>query len=281
MKRAMATRWWPHEIAFALFLSVTSARLLLCGASGIFLGVIFVALLAAIFFARRWSQKFRLWVYLPLMMACYSLLGIGVPIFHPGPTFLMARADHWLLGRDAAQFLEPWMSGPLTDLFYALYLFFFVYIGMALWDYSKRTPEIFLKFMSGLFTVYGLGFLGYTLLPAAGPYQELAGDFSVPTRGSIITDICEHIVRIGSNRVDCFPCLHFAVSFYILMFDWWHCRRRFFLLLAPCLGIWLATIYIRQHYLVDLFGGLAVSVFALRLTRRAKNPAEIKRNDVD
>ena len=35
----------------------------------------------------------------------------------------------------------------------------------------------------------------------------------------------------------------------------------------PCLGIWISTIYLRQHYLVDLFGGLVLSVFALWLVR--------------
>ncbi|MEI9865335.1 MAG: phosphatase PAP2 family protein [Limisphaerales bacterium] len=176
-------------------------------------------------------------------------------------------ADKWLLGKDAAIFLEPWVNSRLTDLFYSLYLFFFVYLGISLWYYGSGDLQILRQFISGLFTVYGIGFLGYTLLPAGGPYLEIPGHFSIALTGSWVTNYSTALVAWGSNRVDCFPCLHFAVTFYILVFDCWHCRRRFYWMLLPCVGIWTSTIYLRQHYLVDLFGGLVLSVFALWLIK--------------
>ena len=265
----------PHETAFAIFLGITAVRLFLSGSIGVFWGLVFTGLLAASFWLRRWAnreaggrrQRIRLLAYLPLMPVAYASCGVVIPLFHPGATGLLAAADQWLLGKDAAAFLEGWISPRRTDLFYGLYLFFFVYLGMGLWHYGHGDLKTLRRFISGLFTVYGLGFLGYTLLPAGGPYLEIPGHFPTPLTGGWITRSSAALVGWGSNRVDCFPCLHFAVTFFILVFDWWHCRRRCYWLALPCAGIWVSTIYLRQHYLVDILGGLVLAIFALWLAK--------------
>jgi membrane-associated phospholipid phosphatase len=50
-----------------------------------------------------------------------------------------------------------------------------------------------------------------------------------------------------------------------LLFDFKHYRRRFWLLLIPCIALWMSTVYLRYHYVIDLAGGVviaAVGVFA-------------------
>jgi hypothetical protein len=275
MKSSRDGGWLPHEIAFVLFFGITSVRLFAIKGDGIFWGLIFSGLAAFVFglkawarqYQNEWRQRIRLLLYLPLMLVSYKACGFAVPIFHPGATFFLADADQWLLGKDAAFFLEPWVNPHLTDLFYSLYLFFFVYLGISLWHYGRGDLQTLRQFVSGLFTVYGIGFIGYTFLPAGGPYLEIPGHFSAALTGSWITNSAAALVVWGSNRVDCFPCLHFAVTFFILVFDYWHCQRRFYWMVLPCVGIWISTIYLRQHYLVDLFGGLVLSVFALWLIK--------------
>jgi hypothetical protein len=283
MKPAKAGGWLPHEIAFAVFFTITAARSFAAGHEGILWGCIFSGLTGLVVFLRSLGEpqiKWRLWPYVLLMLIAYRACGFAVPIFHPGATFLLANADRWFLGNDAAHFLEPWTKPPLTDLFYGLYLFFFVYIAISLWHYGRGDLKTFRRFIAGLFTVYAVGFLGYTLLPAGGPYLEIPEHFSTPLAGSEITNVCTAAVRWGSNRVDCFPCLHFAVSFFILVFDYWHCRRRFYWLALPCVGIWISTIYLRQHYFVDLLGGLILAVCALWLVKpEPATTADIEASD--
>ena len=270
MKSVKDGDWLPHEISFAIFLGVTSVRLFANKGDGLFWGLIFSLLLVFVFGLRRWAiedpqakrQRLRLLLYFPLMLVSYKACGFAVPILHPGATFILANADQWLLGKDAALFLEPWVNPHLTDFFYSLYLFFCVYLGISLWHYGRGDLLTLRRFVSGLFTVYGIGFLGYTLLPAGGPYLEIPSHFSKALTGSWMTNSATALVVGVSNRVDCFPCLHLAVSFFILAFDFWHSRRRFFWMALPCVGIGLSTIYLRQHYLVDLLGGLVLSVLA-------------------
>jgi len=111
--------------------------------------------------------------------------------------------------------------------------------------------------MVGLFTVHGLGFLGYTIWPAGGPYLHLP--FERPLLGSWFTEWVTPLVIGGSNGVDVFPSLHFAVSFYLLGFDWLFNRRRFWWVLGPCVALWVSTIYLRYHYFVDLVAGMGLT----------------------
>jgi membrane-associated phospholipid phosphatase len=60
--------------------------------------------------------------------------------------------------------------------------------------------------------------------------------------------------------VDVFPSVHVAASLYLLRFDWRHWRRRFWWVLAPCIVLWLSTLYLRFHYFVDLLAGAAVAL---------------------
>ncbi len=181
---------------------VTAVRLFLSGSHGFFWGLFFAALVAFVLGLKRWSiqgqgesrQRIRLLLYLPLMLVSYRACGFAVPLFHPGATFFLADADKWLLGKDAALFLQPWVNPHLTDLFYSLYLFFFVYLGIGLWHYGRGDLQTLRRFVSGLFTVYGVGFLGYTLLPAGGPYLEIPGHFTTALAGGWITNSAAALV---------------------------------------------------------------------------------------
>ena len=84
------------------------------------------------------------------------------------------------------------------------------------------------------------------------------------------------VVSRGSNGVDAFPSLHCAVTSYLLMFDWWHRRWRFWIYLVPCAGLWLATVYLRYHYAIDCLAGFALAgavLWLVRLKPRALTPS--------
>ncbi len=123
-------------------------------------------------------------------------------------------------------------------------------------------------FYTGLFVIYGLGMLGYVLVPAAGPYLAMRSEFSVPLAGWFFTRWNAQMVLLGSNHVDVFPSLHCAASGYMLLFDRTHKRWRFRMYLVPCVGLWFSTVYLRYHYFVDVVAGFALCALALWLVRR-------------
>lgn len=141
------------------------------------------------------------------------------------------------------------------------YLFFFFYLVCGPATYCLQDLNQFRKCIVGLFTIvwleYGLAFMGYTLLPAGGPWPWM--DFSEPLKGPMLLDWTIGTVNAGSNSVDAFPSVHVAATLYLLLFDWRHKRRRFWIFLLPCLILWWSTMYLRYHYFVDLLGGITVA----------------------
>jgi membrane-associated phospholipid phosphatase len=166
--------------------------------------------------------------------------------------------DRALLGETPALAWGPWLRPWLVDVSMAAYLFFFYYLIAGPGRYYLRDLAAFRKCIVGLFVLYGLGFIGYTIFPAGGPHRFMT--FNQSLEGSWLLGATLNIVNGGSNGVDAFPSIHFAATLYLLLFDWQHCRRRFWWMLAPCAMLWFSTMYLRFHYFVDLAGGLVVAL---------------------
>ena len=66
-----------------------------------------------------------------------------------------------------------------------------------------------------------------------------------------------------------FPSLHAAVSLVALVYAWRYVRAWFWVLLPFCLGLWVSTIYLRHHYVVDLLAGWVLAPVAIVGWRRA------------
>ena len=151
----------------------------------------------------------------------------------------------------------------LTELLSLFYLALIPYLLFAMLSYHSRSLELFKTFSIGLFSLYGVGFLGYTLLPAMGPHSAIQG-FSIPVEGwMLFTRLNSAIVELVSNKVDAFPSLHAAISTYLLFFDRVHSPKRYKFFLVPCIGMWIATLYLGYHYFVDLIAGFALAAGAV------------------
>ena len=278
----------PQEGAFGILLLTSVIRLAAAGKHGwdfwTLLLLMFGGIAAATYDERRWtavSHRLRLFCPIVAMPVAYAAVAPVAALAGSGAA-LLQRADSVLVGGDLSVRMQWLASAPTTELFAVCYIGFFPLIASALWahGFGPMPRAQFLLRLLGV--LYGIGFLGYTLLPAAGPYVEMAGHFSKPLMGWIATDFFHAMMAWGSNRVDCFPSLHCAISGAILLADWKYDRRRFCWLLAPVAGIWVATVYLRQHYFSDVLAGgillfLAAKVVAAWLTsiEPVNEPVEI------
>jgi hypothetical protein len=263
----------PHELFFGLFLAVTWARLAAAGVFSVFYAILIAINIVAIGFARSapnpaW-QRVGLLFYPLAMNAAFQHLRVDIPIIHPAHADAALQAIDWrLIGTNLSVRLQGMTRPVLTELFSFCYLLFFPYLLFTLIYYFAGEVKLLAKFMNGLFALYGIGFLGYTLVPATGPCKAMAGEFSVPLHGWLFSQWNAALVARGSIGADVFPSLHCAVSSYILFFDLRHRRWRFWLYLVPCLLLWVSTIYLRYHYFIDCLCGFALSAFALWLASR-------------
>jgi membrane-associated phospholipid phosphatase len=211
----------------------------------------------------------RLAFYPVAMNLLFQHMRVAIPQVHPERLdAVLLAVDRWLLGETPALALEPWVRPWLTDLMSFCYFLFLPYLALSLLYYFVAPLALAQRFWAGLFTLYGIGFLGYSLVPAAGPWVHVSEEFSVPLAGGWMTGLNARVIGAGSNGVDVFPSLHCAVSAYLLVFDWRHKRWRFAAYLLPCVGLWASTVYLRYHYFIDLVAGFALAAAALEVARR-------------
>ncbi len=278
----------PHEWSFGAFLVITWARL--AAAAGIanahsllFLGCI-LALAGVSAWAHRsptgWRWRVRLLAFPAVMGVTFYALGSAVPLL-TARRFdgLLLHWDDALFGTTPAVSYQSWSQPWLNDLLMLGYLFFFVHLVVVPGLYCARDLARFRQCIVGLLSLYGVGFLSYTLLPAGGPHRWMA--FDVPLSGLMVLPLTLDMVNAGSNGVDVFPSLHVAVSVYLLVFDWWHARARFWIVLVPCVLLWFSTVLLRFHYFVDVIGGVALAVLGLvvaaRFAKRLETPDRSRR----
>lgn len=283
MKSLNPCRLLPHEIFFGLFLLTMWLRLGIkvgfFDADALLYFTLIVVNLGVIWFCRSnpTPQRWRLgMLFYPVVMnIVFMNMKTAIPKIHPQRMdVLLHQIDQLGIGTNLSVRLQPLIQPWLTEFFSFCYMLFFPYLLFSLLYYFCGDVTLLKRFVIGLFTIYGIGFLGYSLVPAEGPYLFLADQFTKPLDGWWITKWNATIVALGSNKVDVFPSLHCAVSSFLLFFDRRHRPWRFKLYLVPAIGLWISTIYLRYHYLIDVICGFLLGAFALWLANRYPRPAD-------
>jgi hypothetical protein len=287
MNRLQCAKLLPHEGFFGMFLLVTWLRLAMAvgplDRDALLYGVVLLANVSVI--AWCWwretnlSWQVRLWFYPLAMNAVFFTMGSAVlkVTAHKCDVWL-ASLDHALFGMSLSARAQVLATPVLTEILSFCYLLFFPYMLVSWFYYARRGLPLLRKLMVGFFTIYGLGFLGYSWVPAGGPLAALPDEFALPLTGWAITRFNAFVVANGSNGVDVFPSLHCAVSCFLLGFDRQHARWRYRLYLVPCIGLWLATVYLGYHYFVDVVVGFALAAFALWIAKRWERSASVQQD---
>ena len=257
----------PHEWIFGTFLLLTGLRLFVHGGAAQWWSLVFFGCLAAGIGLCFWAEpaptpfrwRVRLLFYPAAMGISFYAMGNAIPLLGIPPVDgLLIQWDRALVGQTPSIAWEPLLRPWLEDAAMAGYLFFFYYLIAGPGHYCIQNLRLFRKCIVGLFTMYGLAFMGYTVLPAGGPHIYLT--FKTPLHGPWLLDWTMKTVNLGSNGLDVFPSVHLAASLYLLLFDWRHWRRRFWWVLLPCAVLWFSTMYLRFHYLVDLLAAAVLAV---------------------
>jgi membrane-associated phospholipid phosphatase len=181
---------------------------------------------------------------------------------------MLIRIDYFLFGVHPTVRIERWIVPWLTDLMsvaYGSYYFLPVVLMMVLY-LKGREQELSLSLFLLVFGYY-ISFIGYILFPAIGPRYTLTHLQSIPLEGSFITDwVRDGLNALEHNKRDVMPSGHTQIALIVLYLAYRYERLIFYLFLPIVSGLILSTVYLRYHYVVDLFagGGLAVGcmVFA-------------------
>ncbi len=144
--------------------------------------------------------------------------------------------------------------------------YFFAPAILASLIYWTGRRQLFRDFLVSLCVTTLLGYTGYLLVPAVGPYIFQAALFRDRLPGGGLHEADSVILTIDALKGyarDCFPSLHTAHTTVVLVFAWRFSRVAFALYLPIALGLYVSTIYLRMHYAVDVAAGFAVAAIAV------------------
>lgn len=215
------------------------------------------------------ASTVRDWLPLLIIISGYEWMR---PVVDAGFTgdfdAVMARVDRALfLGNDPSELLQHVIWTPLSELLAFVYSFYAVLyplvLGTVFVTGGRRALRL-TAFQVGLALL--IAYVGYALVPVKGPV--LTRTFDVPLDLYVIGPIKEAMMDATRISYDCFPSMHTCCT---LLLGWsaWTWSRRLFWLIAPFVVLMpLACVYLRYHYVIDLFAGAVVAVFVVWLSRR-------------
>jgi membrane-associated phospholipid phosphatase len=198
------------------------------------------------------------------MILCYSTTG---KIFDatniPRYDNLLFDTEVAIFGTTLNQWCQQFITPLTSDTLSFFYMFFQPWLDWQLIRYFIWRKELLVPFYNGMFITYGLGFIGYVILPAKGAFKAFPEKFDVPITGGWLTTTNHQLVSQFATGIDVFPSLHVGASTYMLGFLWQHQRKEAYFFILPTLIIFCSTLYLRYHYAIDVICGLLLASIAL------------------
>jgi len=222
------------------------------------------------------SLIYRLSLFAPVVLSYFQLRDILPAVSSRSLDAEILALDLQLFGFEPALAWDPLVTPATTEWFS---FFYFSYFGLLMvfslaFLFVVRDKVLTARFSFGLFATFCTAHVVYMLVPGYGPYKYLAGSFHNELAGGFFWRAVWDTVQAGGAMKDIFPSLHTAVPTFLTLFAWTHRDRLIFKLLFPVLAFFtsqiiLATMFLRWHYLIDIFAGLTLAscahLFSLRV----------------
>mgnify|MGYP002863794164 CR=1 FL=1 len=218
----------------------------------------------------------RSYLHIPLYGIIFSAFQVFVHILNPTDyDTLLLKWDYSVFGFDITRWFEHYVSKGLTEILTLSYFSYYVFpsLTFVLLYFSKNTSA-FTNARNYLLAIvigwYG-AFIFYVLLPAAGPDIAFPENYTIPLQGlsPLTNTYLENLAKYLKESFvrNTFPSMHFAIILITNYFAFRYKRKYFWFATLP-IGTLLAiaTVYLRQHYLIDLVGSLPVAAISIYIS---------------
>ncbi len=228
-------------------------------------GIAAAITIAAVLHARMPSNGFlrfvRSWYPLPLYIFFFEELQYLVHAIFPG------WFDRWLIAFDynfaqvhpsvwLAQFATPSLN-DFMQFCYMTYFLYLVILPAILYAENKRIA--FWTVMTATALAHYSVYVIAILFPIESPYFALASLQTKPLAGGAFTATIELIEHYGRVHGAAFPSAHVAGSMVAILAARRYRRWLFWVCLPFFIGMCVATVYGRYHYVADVLAGIAVA----------------------
>lgn len=190
---------------------------------------------------------------------------------------LLLSWDYEVFGFDITRWLEQFISRGLTEVLTLSYFSYYVlptltFIVLFFAKGSDSTINL-RKYVLSIVIGWYAAFVIYLIIPAAGPDIAFPENYTVPLAGlspltnSYLQTLSQYLKE--SSVRNTFPSMHFGIILITNYFAFILKRKYFWFVTLP-LGTMLAiaTVYLRQHYLIDLVGSIPMAAGSIYLANK-------------
>ena len=214
-------------------------------------------------------RSVRLWSPFAVVYLCYRALRGALPVVvEHGVESTLVRADQFLLGSSPAWSLSiihtPWLTELLS---YAYATMFFLPLAVLLVLHARGRDSDLREVAVSLQLAFYIGFALFMLVPARSP--DVLYVFPPLEGGPFFEASMRAWHSLQAVTYDAFPSMHTTIS-TIALAQAVRMRLGLWRWMVPVvLLLQLATLYLRQHYFVDVVAGWGVAALAITTARWA------------
>jgi membrane-associated phospholipid phosphatase len=189
---------------------------------------------------------------------------------------LLEWADHALFGLQPSLAFYRTFNYPLmSEFMHFAYFFYYLLIpilGFTLYLKGRRKEFDLFLFKVAL-TMYCC-YVFFIAFPSSGPKYYFPEAIGNQFHGYVFVWIMEFIFRYGEIANGAFPSSHVAMATVILLCAFQYEKVVFWFFLPMIISLYMSTVYLQAHYLVDVPSGVVVGIFFFAIGGKVKGMFE-------
>jgi membrane-associated phospholipid phosphatase len=208
------------------------------------------------------SWLFRNWYPAFCVAACYKEMNYLIPALRPTTAdAALARIDLATFRVNPTVWIERMQTPALTEYLQIVYSMFIPAVLLVAYIFWRKRRLGEFRYYGFLISMgYLVSYIFYFLVPARGPRFLLAHLQQTQLHGIWTFDWFRHVLdNLEGVHYDCFPSGHTELT----LLAWWmsiRLSRRLFLGFTIFTASQIfSTVYLRYHYVVDLFAGALIA----------------------
>jgi membrane-associated phospholipid phosphatase len=222
-------------------------------------------------FLKDWLPFITVFISYEIM---YSIVGVITPFnLHIAPY----NFDHAMFGQIPSLIMQQTIRLPLLDymgaVFYSMHFFAPTIFAFILW---KASPKNYWKYTVAFGICTYAALITFLFYPVAPPWYQLNAAYTPAYTGPTVLRVLTGSVDVqlgipvyktmfdflSPNLFAAFPSLHSALPFLIALFAIKIWKKKGLLVLILPVGVWFSVVYLGEHYVVDVFGGILYATAA-------------------
>jgi membrane-associated phospholipid phosphatase len=180
---------------------------------------------------------------------------------------LLIKLDYLIFNGHPTVMLESIMTPLLTDILQAVYSsYYFLPISLGITLKINGDDKAFDRSLFLIMLCFYLSYIGYMLMPAIGPRFTMDHLQNSALEGLFITAPLQELLnRLEGLKRDAFPSGHTGIALIVLYLAWRFEKKLFVFFLPLTLALIISTVYCRYHYVVDVIGGMILTLITIVL----------------